>query len=294
MWQFFKDKLYYYLAYSLTNFVSLLPREFAINLGVFLGDIYFWIACNDRKRAIKQIGISLRISNNRKKNALTRYCFRNIGKNLVEFMAFPKLNPKAINKFVSFEGKEHLDNALKSGKGVILFTAHFGNWELLAASLSLNGYPMNAIVRKNRSKSLDKLIKSHRDIVGITSIDRDKSIKTALKCLRRNELLGILADIDTKTSGIFVDFFGRLAYTPYGPVAISLKTGAYLIPTFIVRQNDDSHRVFFEPPLKLSQSGDWDTDIKINTSLFTKVIESYIRRYPKQWIWMHQRWKTRP
>jgi KDO2-lipid IV(A) lauroyltransferase len=110
--------------------------------------------------------------------------------------------------------------------------------------------------------------------------------------LKRNELLGILADVDTDVDSIFVDFFGRPAYTPYGPVAISLKTGAALIPAFIVHQDDDSHCVVIEPPLKLYRSGDWETDIRANTSRFTKIIEDYIRRYPDQWIWMHRRWKT--
>lgn len=294
MWRFLKDKGYYFTAYSLGKLATFLPRKLALSLGEFLGELYFRAARNDRERACRQLGVSLAISDSRKNLMLTRRCFRNIGKNLIEFMRFPKLNSENINKLIRFEGIEHIDNARQNGKGVIILTAHFGNWELLAAGLSLSGYPFNAIVKQIKSQGLDKLVRHHREMVGAVCIDRDRSVRTALRSLKRNELLCILADIDTKTDGVFVDFFGRLAYTPYGAVAISLKTGAALIPTFIVRQDDDSHLIFIEPPLNLYRSGDWDTDLKINSSRFTKVIEGYIRRYPTQWIWMHRRWKTRP
>ncbi len=105
--------------------------------------------------------------------------------------------------------------------------------------------------------------------------------------------MGILADIDTKVDGVFVDFFGHPAYTPIGPVSIALRTGAGLLPAFIVRQNDDTHKLIIERELKLITTGNLAEDIKVNTSAFTKIIESYIRKYPEQWIWFHNRWKTK-
>lgn len=293
MWRFLKDSTYYIIAYSLSQIIMILPRKLALSLGILLGDFYFYFGRSDRERTQRQIQISLGTSY-RESTEITRRCFRNIGKNLVDFMRFPKLNADNINRLVKFRGKKYIDSVLRQGKGIIILTAHFGNWELIGAGLSLSGYPLNAIVRKIRSRTLNKLVKSYREKVGVVSIDRDKSVKQALRCLKRNELLGILADIDTDVDSIFVDFFGRLAYTPYGPVAISLKTGAALIPTFIVRQDDGSHCIFIEPPLSLYKSGDWKTDIRVNTSRFTKIIEDYIRRYPEQWIWMHRRWRTRP
>jgi KDO2-lipid IV(A) lauroyltransferase len=217
-----------------------------------------------------------------------------MGKNVMEFMQFPRLPPEKIHQFVTFEGRAHIDRALAQGNGAIILTGHVGNWELLAASLVANGYPLSAIARQLRSKRLDALVRAYRKKAGYSSIDRDKSVRSALRCLKRNELLGILADVDTRTEGIFVDFFGRPAYTPYGPVAIALKTGAALLPTFIIRQPDESHRVIVEPPLSLQQSGNPQHDLVVNTQKFTKVIESYVRRYPEQWIWMHERWKTQP
>ena len=199
-----------------------------------------------------------------------------------------------LSRIVTFEGGEYIARALAEGNGAIILTGHFGNWELLAASIVAEGYTLRPLARRLRSKRLNALLNAYRERAGYTGIDRDGGIRGALRCLKQNELLGILADVDTKIDGVFVDFFGRPAYTPYSPVAIALKTRAPILPTFIIRQPDDSHRVIVEPPLALEQSGDKQHDFVVNTQKFTKVIESYVRLYPEQWVWMHERWKTQP
>jgi KDO2-lipid IV(A) lauroyltransferase len=225
---------------------------------------------------------------------LVRRSFQNIGKNLMEFMQLPRMSPETLHQLVTLEGREHIDKALAQGRGAIILTAHFGNWELLGASLLAHGYTIRGITRQLRSKRLEAIVSSYREKVGWQGIDRDRAVREVLRCLNRNELIAILADVDTHTRGIFVDFFGKPAYTPYSPVAFALKTGAAILPTFIVRQPDNSHRAIIEAPLPLQQSGEKEEDLLVNTQQFTKVIESYIRRYPEQWIWMHERWKTQP
>ena len=209
-------------------------------------------------------------------------------------MQLPRMSPETLHQLVTFEGREHIDKALAQGRGAIILTAHFGNWELLGASLLAHGYTIRGITRQLRSKRLEAIVSSYREKVGWQGIDRDRAVREVLRCLNRNELIAILADVDTHTRGIFVDFFGKPAYTPYSPVAFALKTGAAILPTFIVRQPDNSHRAIIEAPLPLQQSGEKEEDLLVNTQQFTKVIESYIRRYPEQWIWMHERWKTQP
>ena len=141
---------------------------------------------------------------------------------------------------------------------------------------------------------MNKFVHQHRGKAGYIALNRDRSVREALNCLDRNELLGILADIDTKTKGVFVQFFNRSAYTPYGPIAIALKTGTPILPMFIIRQADNKHRLVVKPPMILHETGDYQLDLVTNTQYFTEIIESYIRRYPEQWIWMHDRWKTQP
>jgi len=274
--------------------IARLPRELALSVGVSLATVVFWLSHHDRDRACQHIKRSLGLDDPLVVRQLVRRCFQNLGKNLMEFMQIPRMLPEKLHQFVTFEGKEHLDWALSQGNGGIILTAHFGNWELLAASIVANGYPLNPIVRQLRSKRLDQIVRVHREKAGYSGIDRDTSVRIALRCLKRNELIGIVADVDTRTNGIFVDFFGKPAYTPYSPVAIALKTGAAILPTFIIRQPDDSHHAIVEPPLILHRSGNQRQDLAVNTQRFTQVIESYIRRYPEQWIWMHERWKTQP
>lgn len=289
-----KDWCYEFAAKLIGGCVSRLPRRVALAVGSGLGRLAFWFATAESARACAQLQRSLNISDNRRATAIAQRCFANLGKNVVEFMRFPRMNAAQLQQAVTFEGASHINAALARGKGAIILTGHFGNWELLAASISANVAPLTPIVRELRSARLNALVSSYRTQAGYATIDRDTGLRSALRCLKRNQLLGIVADVDTTVNGVFVDFFGKPAYTPYSPIAIALKTGAAVLPAFIIRQPDGSHRAIIEPPLTLERSAVSEEELVINTQKFTKIIEGYIRRYPEQWIWMHERWKTRP
>ena len=293
MWRPLKDWCYAFIARCISQCIARLPRKLALSSGAALAAIVFWLSSDGRYRALRHLAVGLGLDNPLAIRRFARRCFQNMGKNVMEFMQLPRMSPEKIHQIVTFEGKEHIDQVLGQGKGAIILTGHFGNWELLAASIVANGYPLRPIARQLRSKRLNALVCDHREKAGYSSIDRD-AIRPALRCLKQNELLGIVADVDTSTDGVFVEFLGRPAHTPYSPVAIALKTGAAILPTFIIRQPDDSHRAIVEPPLVLQRSGDRESDLVANTQRFTKVIESYVQRYPEQWIWMHERWKTQP
>ena len=333
MRRFLKDCCYALAATLATQSIARLPRKVALSIGASFGTTVFNLASRHRALVYKQLAVSLELEDEREVEQLARRCFQNLGKNLIEFMQLPRMarigsenslpqesgvgtpshsgntasqesgvgtpshngnTVSQISRIVSFEGGEYIAQALAEGNGAIILTGHFGNWELLAASIVAEGYTLRPLARRLRSKRLNVLLNAYRERAGYTGIDRDGGIRGALRCLKQNALLGILADVDTKIDGVFVDFFGRPAYTPYSPVAIALKTGAPILPTFIIRQPDDSHRVIVEPPLALEQSGDKQHDFVVNTQKFTKVIESYVRLYPEQWVWMHERWKTQP
>ena len=289
-----KDWCYGFTAKLIGFCVSYLPRSVALTLGGWLGVLGFWFASQERRLACEHIRQSLNITDERQVKTIAKKCFENLGKTVVEFMQFPRINPKQIQRSVSFEGIQHVESALAQGKGAIILTGHFGNWELLAASISTTVAPLSPVVRELRSPRLNMLVSRYREKAGYTTIDRDTGVRQALRCLKRNELLGIVADVDTTVKGVFVDFFGRSAYTPYSPVAFALKTGAAILPSFIVRQPDGTHRAIIEPPLVLKRCDEKEEELVFNTQKFTKIIESYIRKHPEQWIWMHKRWKTRP
>ena len=272
--------------------VSRLPRRMSLVIGGWLGTLVFWFAFQQRRLASEHLRCSLSLADEHSVRTIAKQCFQNLGKTVIEFMRFPRLDKQQIQRYVKLEGVEHVERALAEGKGAIILTGHFGNWELLAASISATVAPLTPIVRELRSPRLNALVSRYREKAGYATIDRDTGIRDALRCLRRNELLGIVADVDTTVSGVFVNFFGRRAYTPYSPVAIAMKTGAAILPSFIIRQPDGSHRAIIEPPLVLKRTNVKEKDLVINTQRFTKIIESYIREYPAQWIWMHRRWKT--
>ena len=289
-----KDWFYGFTATLIGFCVSWMPRRMALAIGVQLGTLAFWLASQQRNLACEHIARSLNLSDEHKVKSIAKRCFQNLGQTVIEFMQFPRLNLNRIKKYVKIEGIQHVQHALAQGKGAIILTGHFGNWELLAATISVTVAPLTPIVRKLRSHRLNILVNKYREKVGYTTIDRDTGVRDALRCLKRNELLGIVADVDTTVNGVFVDFFGMPAYTPYSPVAFALKTGASILPTFIIREPDGSHRAIIEPPLVLKRSEIKEKELVINTQKFTKIIEDYIRQYPDQWIWMHKRWKTRP
>lgn len=280
---------------AIRRVVLLLPRRTALRLGVILADLFFRFSRRDKAIAIKNLTTAFGAEKSPDDiSRICRRCFENMGKGLMETLQIARLNSENLGRLIAFDGRRNIDDALSAGKGIVLITAHFGNWELLAAGLVLSGYKLSYIVRSLRSQKLDAMLNRIREGTGGKPIYRGASVKNALRCLRRNEILGILSDIDTKVDGVFVDFFGRPAFTPRGPISFALKTGAALVPAFIVRQKDDTHRIVAEKALELKMTGDQEEDVRINTARFTKIIESYIREYPEQWIWFHRRWKTQP
>ena len=272
----------------------MLPHREALGLGARLGEGICWLARAERQRAIANLRSSLTDKSPKEIEGIAQACFRNLGKSLVEVMRFSRLTRESVNRLVTMEGQEALDDALARKRGVILLTGHFGNWELMGARLTLNGYPLMVIARRLRSARLNQLLCEQRQQVVMQILFRGDSIRRGIRFLRQNGILAILADVDTATPGVFVEFFGRPAYTPYGPVALALRTQAALMPMFIIRRPDDSHHILIHPPLELVSTGQWDSDLYQNTQRFTRLFETTIRRYPEQWIWMHPRWKTRP
>lgn len=289
-----KDWCYLFTAKLIGYCVSLLPRKISLKIGGLLGSIVFRFSSQQKKIAFENIRRSLNLTDENLVKLYIKRCYQNLGKTAVEFMRFPKSNQKLIQEYVEFEGIHHIENALSLGNGAIILTGHFGNWELLAASISTNIAPLRPIVRELRSPRINELVTKYRKKAGYSPIDRNTGVRDALRCLRSNNLLGIVADVDTTVNGVFVDFFGRPAYTPYSPIAFALKTGAVILPSFIIRQPDGSHHAIIEPPMVLKQTDKKEQDIIENTQKFTKIIETYIRKYPEQWIWMHERWKTQP
>jgi KDO2-lipid IV(A) lauroyltransferase len=195
---------------------------------------------------------------------------------------------------IEIRGKEYLDSALAQGKGVIALGSHVGPFTLVGARLSLEGYPFNLIINQGNFPKVWKRLGDHQRRLGqnpfpvkpVTS-----SFKKSLNCLRRNEILYIIADERQRRGGIPVQFFGQTASTAPGPAILSLKTGAPILSMFVVRKKGVPHTLFIGSPIEIELTGDDKKDTELLTAKFTKAIEDIVKQYPSQWPWLNRRWE---
>lgn len=220
--------------------------------------------------------------------------FRDTVKNMLEVAKVYSTDPTLAKELVSIEGLEHLENALSKGKGVVAVSAHMGNFPLIGPRLILEGYHFSLILREPRDSMLGKTLSDLRGNVGMASIPvnpRKVCVAQSLSALSRNGILFLQIDQNASSQDLWVDFFGWMVPTFRGPVVFSMRTGAPLIPMFMIRDGLDHHKLIIKEPLSLYRTDNKEKDILHNTAKLTKLIECYIREYPSQWWWFHRRWK---
>jgi KDO2-lipid IV(A) lauroyltransferase len=279
---------------GLSRVARLVPPSASSRLGSALGDAFYFGSSRYRSVALSNLHWAFgREWTEEKIVSVARQAFRNIGKSAFEFLQMPALTEADIRGCTSYEGREYLDDALARGKGCLLITAHFGNWELMAARMTLDGYTLSVIARDADDAGANQVINSIREDRGYRVFSRDGSMKPVIQALRRNEFLGILID-QNNTKGIFVPFFGKLAATATGPAALARSTGAAVVPAFCIRQPDDTHRIRLQPALNLEFTENKEADLHRATAIITGAVEQAVRDHPDQWLWIHNRWKHRP
>jgi Kdo2-lipid IVA lauroyltransferase/acyltransferase len=223
----------------------------------------------------------------------SRRNFHHLGQALVEFLKMSDWDGAEVERRVELQGRHHLDAALAAGRGVVCVTAHYGNWELLAARLVRAGYPLNVIARPSNDPAIEGMIAAIRQRHGYRVIPRSSpsAPRLSLECLRRNELLGILMDQPAQGRAAVVEFLGHPASTVTGPAVLARRTGAPLVPVFTRRRGDGTHVAEFLAALEWETTSDPERDILEVTSRLSQVIEAQVRRDPAQWFWIADRWK---
>ncbi|MDI6704524.1 MAG: lysophospholipid acyltransferase family protein [bacterium] len=281
-----------------TKFVGwlaqVLPEHVCFFLGMRFVDLLYFLAGLTRYRNYVINNIRLAFKDEytiRELHVISKNHLYNLVKAIVELLRFPLLNKENITKYVTeVKGLEHLDKALAKGKGVILVTGHFGNWELISAYLSLNGYKVNVLVQRQSKRTFDDLFNRSREGVGTRVIYNRDNPRTLLRLLKRNEILGILADQHGESKRVITPFFSQNVSVPPGPVIFARKTQASLIPIFIIRKRDDKHRIEILPEIEIRHTECKDKDLELNSSEWMGILEDYIRRYPDHWLWVYNRW----
>ncbi|MBP2627239.1 MAG: lipid biosynthesis acyltransferase [Firmicutes bacterium] len=282
----------YYVLKSISFIVCLLPYSWVLFLGDNMGKLYYNIAGRQRKRALSQIQECLDIQPEAAQQII-KSLFRKLGKTFLEILYTPALTSEKIQDYVTIENRHYLESAMQNGQGVVLLTAHFGNWEWLGAALALEKFPIASVGKRQPNDQHTRILNEYRELAGIEMFTRGTSeIINAAKAIKQGRILGLVADQDAGPKGLFVEFFGKMSSTPMGPTIFAKKFKAPVVPVFIVRKPEGGHRMICHEPLYYEDTGKEDEDIYRLTMEMTNMIEKIIRQYPDEWLWFQKRWNT--
>jgi len=273
-----------------------LPLSAAVAVGAILGRFAFFtdrrhrqVALDNLRRAFGREALGEVVL-----TRIARRAMMNLGRTAAEIVQLERLDGAELARRVTVKGESHLRAAQAFGHGVLLITGHFGNWEWMAAVLALRGFPIHVVARTLDDPGLNATLNAARTRHGNVVLDKRFAAGELVRLLRAGQLVGILVDQNTRVEdAIFVDYFGTPAATHKGPALIALRTGAPVLPVFIVREGN-RHRITIQPALALPRSGSLTDDLHRATALFTKTVEVAVRQHPDHWLWVHRRWKTCP
>lgn len=273
-----------------------LPRSVARALVGLLTATLYRVLGRLRRVGQRNLELALPETSSTERQRILRTLFRNLGWHMVEFSRMSRYTPKNTQNKIRTEGLEHYLAAQARGKGVLVLTGHLGTWELSSFYHSLMGHPMGMVIRRLDNRLLDEYVNGIRCLHGNRVLHKDDFARGLLTAMRQGQTVGILMDTNmTPPQGVFVKFFGIEACTASGLARVALKTGAAVLPGFCLWEEYEQQYVLrFGPELHLEQTGNIDQDILSATQQCNDVLESWIRRYPEQWLWIHRRWKTRP
>lgn len=276
----------------LSRVVCLLPAGVRRLIGNLLGQFCWLIVPPKRKTmAVNNVELSLNVTKDEARNIVKQSVTR-FGRMFMEVLYLPRITAETMLRNVSMVGIEHFDAALAAGKGVVLATAHSGNWEIMGAALAMHGFPLVAVVQKQTNAAMDRFINDYRTLAGM-HVTYKSGVREMVRLLGQGMIIGLLADQDAGHDGVFINFFGREASTPQGPAALARLKDAPIIPAFITEEATGRHTIHIYPAVWVHKTADRDADIAAATQIVTTVVEQHIRRYPWEWFWLHNRWKTK-
>lgn len=279
--------MFKYYLYKIAHFVAnRLSLEVSYKVAVLISDLHYFFSFRDR-RAVRN-NLRKILPPGEDLNAATREVFRNFGKYLSEFLRMEKMVDKSfIEKKIKIRNAELIQQALDAGKGGIIVTAHIGNWEMGAVVLSL-GYPLTAVALPHKERPVNDLFNYQREAKGMTVVPTHEAIRRCMESLKDNHLVALVADRDfSSKGGEVMDFLGQKALIPKGPAMFCKRTGAPIIPTFLMREPDGTFMMTLGPLIlpeaETQEMSERDSVLRIMRR-YLDVIEGWIRRYPTQWL----------
>ena len=294
----FRRSVRYSFVYGLVRTMiwisAVTPRRAWLSVCGVLGSIAYYFANETRALTLKHLSLAFPQKPVAEIQSLAKRTFKMLGKNGGDILRSSKVKDlRQLEKFLVTDGLENYETAHAKGKGVIFLTCHLGAFDLQITNMAMRGLNPNIIGTPLKDKRLNDLLWNYRNLHGAIPISRGKETFRMIKVLKSGGSVALLIDQDTKVKTVFVDFFGMPAATPVGATVLALKTGAAVIPTYIYLGKDDLQHMHILPEIPMTVTGDEEHDIHFNTQVLTNFIEEKIRQHPDQWVWMHERWKTK-
>jgi Kdo2-lipid IVA lauroyltransferase/acyltransferase len=291
-----RERIEYWLVLAVTRGLGLMPRAVSRTAASALAALAYAVLGRLRRVGDRNLSLALPEISSKTRKKILRGVYRHLAWQMVEFCRMSGYTPENTRTAIRTEGLEHYLAAQERGKGVLVLTGHLGAWELSSFYHSLMGHPMGMVIRRLDNRLLDDYVNGIRCLHGNRVLHKDDFARALLTSMRAGETVGILMDTNmTPPQGVFAPFFGVTACTASGLARVALRTGAAVLPGFMLWElGERKYVLHFGPELEFTQTGDTETDVLAATAQCNQVIESWIRRYPDQWLWIHRRWKTRP
>ena len=272
-------------------FICLLPHAIQYGIGSLLGQLGWFFTPEKRKRlAIEQILFCHITDDKEEARRIAKASVTRFGRMIIDVLRYPEIKDGAYRDMVEMEGREYLDDALENGRGAILAAMHSGNWELLGGVLASEGYPLISVAFEQGGDT-DKFINEYREMMH-QHVTFKTSIREMIAELKDSKFIGLIMDQDAAHAGMLVPFFGYETLTVTGPATLARMQEVPIIPTTIRYDKfKKKHVVVIHPPIYVERTDDKKRDILVTTTILNEFIEDYIRRYPEEWFWLHNRWK---
>ena len=282
----------YSLLAAVTAVGRRLPLRASRAIGRFFGGLGWFVLRYERGKALSNLAMAMPELDDRERGRIVREMFRHLGVCVGELIWLPNVNAANRHETTTVEGFDRLAEIMDSGRGIVIFTAHCGNWEWLAYVTGLFGHPVSVLQRERDDPAMNRYITAVRAAGGVRTIDRgsSSSARDMINAIRRGGILAFVLDQNIRTESVKVPFFGHPALTPIGPVKFAIRTEAVAAPAFIERGEDGMHHARFGEPIFCEKT---DDPVALAARI-TALIEQQIRSRPEQWVWMHDRWRERP
>lgn len=285
----------YYIVLLISKISCLLPWSFCRRLGSLIAQILWPLVPESRKKMSRENIMRCLKVDEAEAERISKASAVQFGSILFEVLRFPVLK-KTMKSHVKIEGlhylTDYINSADREGKGAVIATCHSDNWELMGGAFAQYGISLVGVAKKQKSSGMDKFINEYRTLIGM-HITYKTGVREMYQMLAEGWFIGLIMDQDTnRHDGVIVKFFDEPTNYMPGAASMSRFKDVPVFPAFMHRNEDGTHTLIVQPPIYVNKTKNKREDIKQTTQQLAALIEEHIRKYPEQWFWLHDRWKS--